>query len=1729
MSASPLATGGAGVDFETDVATSYLAALLLGAPARGAAAGATVRVALQRGAQDAPLDDVVVETATPVGPVRLDLQVKRTFTFAPGEPEFASVLEACWATFRLPEFGSPASRFGVAIGHFPVRVKAHYSRVPDWARTSASATEFFFRISQPGVASNEMRTFVGNVVSHLRAHVGSEASDEGLWRFFQRLVIVDYDFEQAASRDRAFTIDALRHLVPGGELARAEAVFAALREIVRQIKLSGGSLTAVELRSRLLSYPIELLSSPSCQADLERIAEHTGLVLGGIRTTIGGVTLDRSEVVADVLDRVDRGRVVLVTGAPGTGKSAVLRMAAETRRADGAVVALTADRLEGVSGWNGLSVLLRLERRLGELVATLSGAGRPCLVIDGVDRIEDVGTRHAINDLLTALFEIPTGPEGSLRWSLILTVRTDGMETVRNWITLPAQLTEVVTVSELTEDDLVALIQQLPPLGWVLRAPELGPVVRNPLFLSVLDQARAAGPEATPSAMATEADVSRIWWERVVGRDTGRARQQALLSLGERVLAERVRRLIPQGVDPAPLRDLEQDGILRRDPGTDTYWFGHDIFEEWIVARVLAQHNDNVVDFLRSLGRPFWAARALQLLACGQLEEGADGVERWRTLLTQAERHPESDDLWIDAILSAPLRSARLGELLPRIEERLLEGDAARLATLLRVVRTRWLVPNTLLEPVLAQLPSVEPLSLEERATLLLELGIPWLPIWHPIVEWLAPRLQQLPPAARDEASRVMLAWQRTPYPGQPFRREIAEAALAWRSVLIRPSGERVIVSSGAESYFDRLRDIITLSADVVPDRIPAFLAQLRQTKTEHELAMWIAQSTPASIVQHTPAAYVDFALDVLVPDWRLADSSAPRESLHTARPVAALLGRGDPKWERLQAYGSAFLHPSHLRGPFLLLLRVAEPEGLRLVKTLVHHATAAWFRELAHRGETLEAPLALQLSGGLQTFHGDGRVYQWFRPNGNAPYPAAAALMALEFWMEQEVERGRDPEELFHTVLTGSDSTAVVGVCVALALAYPDRCLRAVAPMIMAPLVWEYDIARAVSDRMGTVSMSHLFGPPDPFERASLQRDQRPQRRLDVRELVPWYLFGTTQNLSDKVVQAVRRFPDDLSPLMEQDRQDPGLVQAYRRHAENYAALGDRANYRQVQTPSGEVGWLFEPPKELQEQNAPIHERYLHTGRVAGLHLWAEKTIETGLPDAALSVPDAMRLARELSQTDDFTRPIVMDGDALDTMRLDAIVGTATAALRADPAWLQNEGELQWCLSVLLAAAHVPRAPDDIWDGLAARGVQEKAARGLLLLVERGLANESVRLAVLELLRRGDDRVADAVFDGVRRAWDTDRVLCRNLVTRELALATFPRGAIAHPPEGRELHEANRRARLEELEAAFQSAIVEGRQWGSIRLAVPTGGSGPVGPGAEDLSTVVEVHTSRVSRTLRGVPLERVADGTERDWVVELIETIVAWTISQCRLHDDDPRKTRVYSLPFGWADFVGGWLGWLASVLPAEEVQRRFLTPLRESWPASAVLTSGLLTGLIKHQLVKDSIPQDVGRLWRRVAEWVIPEVPLEAHRWTFLGQDQEEALDLLIHVRHGRAVLTEQWHNAREFTDVYDRWVAHVAHCHDCFRALVTFLGAGGSHLDASTVIIWLSSSVSRAVERHRLWSDRETGAVTAQLLARLWSTAGSGIRNNQAVLSAFVGLLDELARAGVPLAARVRAEI
>jgi hypothetical protein len=780
-----------------------------------------------------------------------------------------------------------------------------------------------------------------------------------------------------------------------------------------------------------------------------------------------------------------------------------------------------------------------------------------------------------------------------------------------------------------------------------------------------------------------------------------------------------------------------------------------------------------------------------------------------------------------------------------------------------------------------------------------------------------------------------------------------------------------------------------------------------------------------------------------------------------------------DPEWSRLKN-DRAFSPPSHLRGPFLQILEFSESDGLRLIHTLVNRATEIACRRSEAFG-ALGTGLHLDLAWGRREFSGHREVYSWFRPNGSAPGSVCSALMALEVWMERQVEARRDPEDLFRAMLSVSASVATVAVCAAISLAYPESCLRAAVPLVTSPLVWEFEITRASMDRNSTFLFMVPGQGPNLMEQATLDRDQRPQRHRQIQHLMYFYYTAPDLRLRDQVFAAVQDFSDDLA-----------------------AAYGDLANYTRTELERGvQIG--FELPPSVRERQAAVLSRLERIGPMLELSTWAHRALEGAVASQGMTVADAVQRAQDLEQAGDFTQPIAWDGDR-GMERLQGIAGAAAAAVLLDLDCTRSSGKLDWCTRILVAAAEAPPS-DDGFSRAALGSVKSSAARGLMRLLQHGLADQPARLAAFRLLQSTEKTIVDLVLEGVRELWDLDPVFCRNAVARELAL-------VVRPVAERVDHFRVDTTAVERWQQQIEERFLE-----KVRTDLLPDLSPPK-PAAS-----CEFRTAHLRSALDAVPLAHVADGTERGWVLEATDIAVTWTLAQY------PHRNG-YAQLFGydWLAFLGDWMARLAATLAQHEVESNILAPLRASWPGSEPVTTSLLYGYTVSRLVQEPLTEATKREWRAIADWVLP-----ADAASQPPRSAEAALKLLVHVRNNRGFLTDKWQGAPAFIAVYDRWVEALAHLPWAFQALLAFAGAAGSSLGARRLLGWLTDAVRRAENPERLWSEDNTGRSTAEALAALWRREEREIRTDPDTLEKLVSLLDKLKRAGEPLAARLLARL
>jgi len=317
---SPASRGPAGSHFEGQVGASYLLSMLTGTEPRGLPGTAIDRVELQRAAEGRALDDVIVRAYDPLGqPAVLEIQVKRTITFAPSDTVFREVVGQIVEASRRADFWTRRYELAIATARTSRKIDGAYQDVLTWARQLPDAATFMARIARPGSANDDMRTFVRTFKAHLH-DAGSHDDDETVWRLLRKLQILVFDFTAQGSASEELAKErAVRALHPDDTL-RAGNLWTTLVEIALRLATSGGDRTREGLIEDLGRQSFRLAGDRRHSSARAALAEASRNALSDISDRVGDVMLTRHERVAAVHAALDSGRYVEIRGDAGVGK-----------------------------------------------------------------------------------------------------------------------------------------------------------------------------------------------------------------------------------------------------------------------------------------------------------------------------------------------------------------------------------------------------------------------------------------------------------------------------------------------------------------------------------------------------------------------------------------------------------------------------------------------------------------------------------------------------------------------------------------------------------------------------------------------------------------------------------------------------------------------------------------------------------------------------------------------------------------------------------------------------------------------------------------------------------------------------------------------------------------------------------------------------------------------------------------------------------------------------------------------------------------------------------------------------------------------------------------------------------------------------------------------------------------------------------------------------------------
>ena len=1213
---SPAATGPSGPLFEGQVGAHYLLSMLAGAEPRGLPGTSIEHVAFQRAAEGRALDDIVVHARERVSgePAVLELQVKRTITFAPRDDQFRSVVNQVAEASRRPDFRSTRYELAIAIARTSTKTTGPYQDVLTWARQLDDPETFIARIRRPGSANDDMRTFVNTFRSHL-SDAGAPHDTATLWHLLRRFQILLFDFTAVGSASKALAIERAVRILHPESISQAPSLWSSLSGISLEVAVSGGQRDLPTLLTELRRQSFRFAGERRYNSARTTLVEASRSALGDIRDSVAGVMLTRHQYVSAVHEALENSRFVEIRGDVGVGKSGVLKHFANQINTEGTAVVLSPSRIPP-GGWMAMRNVIGFDGTAQQLLSDLASTGATVLFVDNLDSFT-AGEEKTVIDLIVAAANVPGV-------AVIVTARRRFGFDQPDWLPSDALGTlgraEPIFIQELSDSEIDEIRYAAPALAPLLR--DTGPardIVRNLFHLDFQASHDPLSPIPT-----TEIGMAERWW-RTGGARPGRherERRRLLKFLAREALADGSVDVSGQASNVVDM--LVEDETLR-DLGDDRIMFRHDVLREWAIANLLYSDPSLINDIALGQRASATLARSVELVARMKLTHAVDSND-WKALLDETGRE-DVHDSWRRAVLLSLVRPVDASDLLTSASDHLLAdgGDSLR-----ELILYTMAVDG---QPISRAMQARGQGFPEGTGGIV----IPAAPSWYQLVHWLLNLVGDPPRAAFPHIVDFYVSWSFGMYGRDPLAPRIAKQVYRWLVDMERihfpPASFDRLMERDHRALKSQLRILFLFLSDQTPALAADYIRSLQRGRHNDDLIRQVIRS-PGSLAKAAPDELAELVMNALIPQERSSGKPDPS-------PL-----RGPFTWVQYE-----YVPASPAQRPFFDLLTSAPQAGLSLIHQLVDHAHAFYERRYGAADERVSINLGSKLRA-FTAFYS----YSWSRPDSGDPC-VASALMALEAWGHSRVERGEDFANVLRDMVGSESLAAYLLVAVDLIISHWPESQEVAIPFLASPELLCIDRQRWIHD---TMEFPDILGlkemQMEPLGRVGIRSlTSRASRRRELYYLLRHYALGP-ENLRGTLVSLLQEAGNRLGP--PEERSDLGDPRFMALHALNIVDPGNW-HRQDVQMSDGTrtVDHVYVSPESERRHLAPMQE----AATSARAQLDMERDIAIAIDDPSRSSAEfaasAVAWARKASRQ--------TENEEVDLGVAQAIVGAAMVIMR--------------------------------------------------------------------------------------------------------------------------------------------------------------------------------------------------------------------------------------------------------------------------------------------------------------------------------------------------------------------------------------------------------------------------------------------------------------------------------
>jgi hypothetical protein len=1327
------ATGGGGYLFADEVATHFLAELLRGGTPLGSNVGSLVEVHFEVKESGWVLDDLLLVAKNKNETTRCAVSVKSDARLSASglDGEFVSDAWRQWRGVVGSTFDRERDYLGLATIPASTSVARDWNALVVEARGTAP-DRFALRVKGKSQLSQaKIRMFESLRRTEAGANGGKPSRPEAA-SLLARLCVFPFDFETAHSADREKGIGTCRAIVGSGTLAHAKSLWERLVALAGEARTTGGYFDVPRLVLRLQGV-VELKDFPDHRMDWEALDRRAQGNMAEIRTVVGeNIHLDRAEEEGLLANALASPGCKAVFGDSGSGKSGALVTVLRAGNIFRHRLWLNAQELSRASQAE-LSLALGLHHDLADLIRA-SNVERGLLVLDGFEQLHDDGRARALE--LARMVN-----EAGGQWTILVTVQPDEyVDARRALLDVGVGKVEAIAFANAKPAEVFEKIQNVPGVARLFARRDLQPILCNLAALHwVIQTERVRSLDSTRPWIGETELIEWIWAQWVGESATKHVRGHVLRRLGESE-GERISGAVP--IDEVDIQELgvlgelEKEGVVRF---TETaVKCAHDLSGDWARLRsLIASGSEGTRRIREKAGVPRWG-RAIRLYA-QRLIEREEGLGGWKTFVAGfSSKNPEdklASDLFLDGIVFA----ANAESLLERVWIELMADEGEILRRLLRRIVHVATVPDWRYQ---SEVP-------EEDA----DLAAAWFRIpnplyWVPVLRALKRHVGDVAREGIFEAAAVCGLWLRTMPAEFPGREEAADVAIALAREVQGRYAEGVTFVGNADRV---ICEALLQASPAYPDEVSQLVLELCGRR-EEDAAITRRAAEGAEARKREQQKHgtekkrnrANFPIG-LPSSWgpiRLAGPDGPRQrvseglrsavldtialdSLASVRPqiareVLLAVCLDEPKrqsdYERVPFSLPGFAHwregspPMYWKGAFYRFLQLAPADAVDAILRLINFATERWLERGLGHPPSQEELRAFSLEFGLpgKAFHwvGDGQVFAWNRFGSGIPEIVDCALMALEKWMYDLVEKGEAIDGWVQLIFEKNSSLAIAGVLLMVGLKNPTLFTGVLRPLLGNWIVYQWQLHLALEERRQFWGVGLM-----------LWADRGEKALALVRE---WHVMPHRQRMLQDVAVDLMLFDEGSKEYFVERRKhwrtqlesmDKGKDHE---RLELFLARLDPDSY--LLTDMGEKGVRVESrfPAHLEERSRDARESIKLNMLMLELPSAARRLLAENRKHEEQNIEEFVRSLHRVAEAEAKEDPF------LKKRKTEAVAGGIAVLVVLHREWLAKNRETeQWCLETLRALAAMPpdesSSPFDVLD-TAAEGFIGQAAVALSL-----------------------------------------------------------------------------------------------------------------------------------------------------------------------------------------------------------------------------------------------------------------------------------------------------------------------------------------------------------------------------------------------------------------------------